>query len=169
MNSKRMPIPGRTMGDLQEGQREQTMRCFVIISVGGFMAGLCLISPAIAQPCPGKTTPEVEACKCLRLGSSEDVLKRYVSAAATRAKREGGDKTLQSFLASQAAWTNFRNQECNAVALSWQPGSIANTMALSCRDRLTVERSHEVWENWLRYMDSTPADLPEPLPPDKPQ
>ncbi len=45
---------------------------------------------------------------------------------------------------------------------SHDPELIAAIKAIWCKTKLTKQRTHELWENFLTYMDSTPPVLPEP-------
>jgi len=127
-------------------------------------AFICLaISPASAEPCKGVTTPGVQACQAADLTHAEEELSRYVAAAKARiAKDDHPDQTVQRFDAAQTTWTQYRKSECDAVYEAWSSGTIRGSMALECMRRVTETRTHDVWRNWLVYVDRTPATLPEP-------
>ncbi|WP_083835117.1 lysozyme inhibitor LprI family protein [Alishewanella jeotgali] len=61
-----------------------------------------------------------------------------------------------------ANWQAYRLSHCNSVYMQWRDGSIRGVMAFSCKTQLTKQRSHDIWKNFLSYMDGTPAILPEP-------
>ena len=94
--------------------------------------------------------------------SADDELNRYWKAAVERLENDGQADTLAQLRTSQRTWLRFRDAECEAVAASWRPGSIASTMQGECVDRLTRARTRTIWASWLTYADSTPPILPRP-------
>lgn len=66
--------------------------------------------------------------------------------------------------AAQDAAEESRKQECGAVYEQWKAGTIRNAMALRCEIRLIDQRTHDIWQNWLTYQDSSEPMLPEPGP-----
>ena len=117
---------------------------------------------AAVPTCPGNSTPEVEACLQIRLDRTDAERRRYTDAAIERISKEDPAEVLASFRNGETAWTKYRDAECGAVDVRWSAGTIRGTMSLVCERRLTEARTHEVWLNWLTYMDSTPPLLPEP-------
>lgn len=117
---------------------------------------------AMALPCPGTTTPEVETCLRSQLAQSQATLERYIVAATRRAYKENTTQASKAFSDAQAAWSTYRDNECAAVYSAWALGTIGNSMSLVCLRRLTEDRTHEIWHDWLTYPDSTPPVLPEP-------
>ncbi|MFL7035462.1 lysozyme inhibitor LprI family protein [Vibrio lentus] len=69
---------------------------------------------------------------------------------------------VSSIKMAQDSWQAYMTAHCDSVYTQWRDGSIRGLMALSCKTKLTKQRTHEVWENFLTYMDSTPPVLPEP-------
>ena len=129
---------------------------------------------AAVPVCPGQTTREDEACLQLTLDGAEAELQHYTDAATKRIDEMGaylkqiGDQdnsteVLGGFHKGEAAWAAYRKAACDAVYVSWSGGTIRGAMALTCETRITEERTHEVWRNWLTYGDSTPPVLPEPI------
>lgn len=94
--------------------------------------------------------------------SADEELNRYWRAAVERLEGDKKTETLTQLRASQRTWLRFRDAECEAVAASWRPGSIASTMQGECVDRLTRARTRTIWASWLTYADSTPPILPRP-------
>lgn len=120
-------------------------------------------APASADKpeCPdAQTTPEINACFAAKLDEAEARRGRYFAAALDR--KAGEDRVLAAMHAGQAAFEGYRDAECGAVLEDWIDGTIRTAMALSCRIALTEARTHDIWESWLTYMDTTPPDLPEP-------
>lgn len=129
---------------------------------------------AEASVCHGEMTPQVEACLRSRLSDVEVELQHYTDAAIRRIGEEGAAskeyggqddsaEILAAFHKAEAAWADYRRAACDAVYESWSTGTIRGAMALTCETRITEERTHEVWRNWLTYMDRTPPVLPEPV------
>jgi len=113
--------------------------------------------------CPDAiTTIDMNQCLAGIAGAREERLQHYLSAALDR--NADNPDVAAAIQASQQAFEAYREGECGAVYEDWKGGTIRNAMALGCRIRLTDERTHTVWRNWLTYMDSTPPMLPEPGP-----
>lgn len=123
--------------------------------------------PQAQANCPDGSTIEINDCQSAVLAKAEAELKRYLAAARQRLQTDAADdpgvaKSLAQFDKVQAAWTAYREADCDALYDYWSGGSIRNTIALTCKIDLTRARTHTVWSEYLTYMDSTPPDLPEP-------
>lgn len=115
-------------------------------------------------PCPGGTTPAVEACLSARMTKADGELARYLAAARGRLRRDREpDATVRAFEAAERAWIRYRDAECGAVYVHWSGGTIRNAEAISCRIQLSQLHAHTVWRQWLTYADTTPPILPEPI------
>ena len=130
------------------------------------LAMTMMLQSEVIKPDCGGSTLEVNACVADKLDRANKALEKYVQAATDRHTDENGksDSVALGIQASQSAFEAYRDIECDAVFEDWIGGTIRTVMSLECRLRLTDERTHTVWENWLRYMDSTPPILPEPKP-----
>jgi uncharacterized protein YecT (DUF1311 family) len=117
-----------------------------------------------AHTCKGSTTPEVNACAALELKASKARLDKYLQAAFDRYGEDEDAAVRLGIEASQNAFEAYRATECATVYENWKGGTIRGAMELSCEIELTDERTHQVWANWLQYMDSSPPILPEPKP-----
>jgi len=53
--------------------------------------------------------------------------------------------------------------ECSAVYQKWIDGTIRGLMGGSCSIKLIKRRTHDIWEAYLTYMDSSKSILPEPI------
>lgn len=105
-------------------------------------------------------TLEINRCAANELSAAELELKRYLSASL---ERHYFDPSLVAAINSaQAAWQAYKNAHCDAVYTQWREGSIRGVMTLACKTSLVKQRSHELWENFLTYADSTAPVLPEP-------
>ncbi|CAH7037674.1 LprI domain-containing protein [Vibrio chagasii] len=105
-------------------------------------------------------TLEINHCAALELESAQVELEKYLAASfehnADDTELVGGIKVAQE------SWQAYMTAHCDSVYTQWRDGSIRGLMALSCKTKLTKQRTHEVWDNFLTYMDSTPPVLPEP-------
>lgn len=126
------------------------------------LPALLLPSKSFAHSCSSGTTDDIEACRYRHVKTSEETLEKYITAASKRLTQKGKTRALATFYSGQKNWSLYRSQECDSVALFFQPGTIADLMKIDCLQKLTDVRMHEVWNNWLRYMDSTLPILPEP-------
>ncbi len=66
--------------------------------------------------------------------------------------------------ATQAAAEQYRQLACADVYEHWKDGTIRNAMMLRCEIRLIDQRTHDIWQNWLTFQDSSDPILPEPEP-----
>lgn len=121
---------------------------------------------AAADPCPGSTTREVEQCLAADLVRADAELNRYYAAAVRRLTDERQQAALSELRASERAWIQHRDAECDAVWEYWKGGTIRGTFSTECRVRLTRDRTIAIWSNWLTYVDSTPPVLPRPEEPE---
>lgn len=125
-----------------------------------------LLAMAAATACPGFTTPQVEACYSKKLDADMAAMRQYRQAALDRVCKIAAcedDKTVSAaFLKAEQAWYTYRDAECGAVYENWSQGTVRGLMAIQCRRRLTQQRTHAIWTNWLTYADRTPPILPEP-------
>ena len=121
------------------------------------------IDDAQAAPCPGETTLEINDCLAQQLKAAQARLDKYFQAAIERHADDQPAVRL-GIESSEKAFQAYRGIECSTVYEDWKEGTIRNAMALGCEIQLTDSRTHTIWSNWLRYMDSTPPVLPEPKP-----
>jgi len=106
------------------------------------------------------TTLEINQCASISLESAQLELDQYLEASF---KHNAYDEELvNSIKVAQDSWQAYMTAHCDSVYTQWRDGSIRGLMALSCKTELTKKRTHEVWGNFLTYMDSTPPVLPEP-------
>ncbi|TEW42685.1 lysozyme inhibitor LprI family protein [Psychromonas algicola] len=106
------------------------------------------------------TTPQINYCAGVELEKAEAEMNTYL----TKSKEHNGHdmELIKSIEVAQKAWTNYANAHCDAIYTQWRGGTIRGLMSLSCKTKVTKQRTHEIWANFLTYMDSTPAVLPEP-------
>jgi uncharacterized protein YecT (DUF1311 family) len=137
------------------------------LSFSAIFAAASVAAAAHQPPCPGDSTLEINNCLSGQLDAANAVLKRYVATARARIASDTSDPaatktTLAAFDKAEALWGQYREAECDAVYDNWIAGTIRGAMSLNCQIDLTMRHTHNVWANWLTYMDSTPPVLPEP-------
>jgi uncharacterized protein YecT (DUF1311 family) len=142
-----------------------------MISLTILAAATSLAAQPAPAHCPGDNTLEINACLAGQLEAADTRLGRYVAAARTRVQRDakesddaGGPRTLADFDKGEKLWSAYREAACGAVYDAWSGGTIRGAMELTCELALTRAHTHDVWSEWLTYMDSTPPILPEPAP-----
>ncbi|MBB1391797.1 DUF1311 domain-containing protein [Shewanella sp. SG44-6] len=69
---------------------------------------------------------------------------------------------LEALQLSQRDWLTYRESYCHAIYQLWRGGTIRGVMYQGCMLQLTVQRTHNIWQNYLTYMDSSEPILPEP-------
>ncbi|WP_432452422.1 MULTISPECIES: lysozyme inhibitor LprI family protein [unclassified Agarivorans] len=106
------------------------------------------------------STLDINYCAGIELDLAEQQMQRYL---ATSLKHNEDDpELLDAIKLAQQDWRKYYKSHCDSVYTQWREGSIRGVMALSCKTKLTKLRTHQLWENFLTYMDSTPPVLPEP-------
>ncbi|MEZ9884624.1 lysozyme inhibitor LprI family protein [Vibrio splendidus] len=105
-------------------------------------------------------TIEINQCAAIELESAQAELDKYLAASFEHNAYDA--ELVASIKKAQDSWQAYMSAHCNSVYTQWRDGSIRGLMALSCKTTLTKQRTHEVWANFLTYMDSTPPVLPEP-------
>ncbi len=105
-------------------------------------------------------TLEINHCAALELESAQLELEKYLAASFEHNSYYA--ELVSSIKSAQESWQAYMTAHCDSVYTQWRDGSIRGVMALSCKTKLTKQRTHEVWENFLTYMDSTPPVLSEP-------
>jgi len=69
---------------------------------------------------------------------------------------------IKSIDLAQKSWIAYAQSHCDSIYTMWREGTIRGGMHLSCKTKVTKERTHQIWANFLTFMDSTPPALPEP-------
>lgn len=111
--------------------------------------------------CDG-TTFEINKCLAQVLQRADERRQKYFD---TAVGGSGNESDLaKSMRKSRAGFEAYRSHECASVYEQWKDGSIRNAMLLRCSIRLTDQRTHDIWQHWLTYQDSTEPILPEPGP-----
>ncbi|MEZ8602625.1 lysozyme inhibitor LprI family protein [Vibrio splendidus] len=105
-------------------------------------------------------TIDINHCAAIELESAQAELDKYLTASFEHNAYDA--ELVASIKKAQESWQAYMSAHCSSVYTQWRDGSIRGLMALSCKTTLTKQRTHEVWANFLTYMDSTPPVLPEP-------
>ncbi|MEZ9740069.1 lysozyme inhibitor LprI family protein [Vibrio splendidus] len=105
-------------------------------------------------------TIEINQCAAIELESAQAELDKYLTASFEHNAYDA--ELVASIKKAHESWQAYMTAHCSSVYTQWRDGSIRGVMALSCKTTLTKQRTHEVWANFLTYMDSTPPVLPEP-------
>ena len=105
-------------------------------------------------------TLEINHCAAVKLDLAQAELDKYLK---TSLEHNASDPELvQAIKFAQKDWQAYMSSHCDSVYTQWREGTIRGVMAISCKTELTKQRTHEIWQNFLSYMDSTPPVLPEP-------
>ncbi|MBA5682052.1 DUF1311 domain-containing protein [Photobacterium damselae subsp. damselae] len=105
-------------------------------------------------------TIQINQCAAIKLETAQAQLVQYLKASLTHNAND--PELVEAIKVAQKDWQAYMTAHCNAVYTQWREGTIRGAMAISCKTELTEQRTHELWQNFLTYMDSTPAVLPEP-------
>lgn len=116
---------------------------------------------SVTYDCDG-TTLEMNQCMADILAKAESRQAEYLAAAVER--HSDRPDLVAMIRAGDDAFVAYGKAECGAVWEDWKDGSIRTIMSLTCSIGLADKRTHDIWENWLTYMDSTPPVKPEPGP-----
>ncbi|PTY38331.1 hypothetical protein BGP77_15730 [Saccharospirillum sp. MSK14-1] len=127
------------------------------------LAGLLLTVSAVtlAEDCSDAiNTIDMNECLSSNFTVARTEMNNYLQASLDRYAHD--PELIQSINVAQKDWDTYRTSNCDAVHTKWRRGTIRDAMAISCGIRLTEQRTHELWENYLTFADSTPPVLPEP-------
>lgn len=106
------------------------------------------------------STPEINHCAYLELEQAQAELTQYLQ---TSYEHNAHDPELiESIKVAQKDWQTYVKSHCDSIYMQWREGTIRGVMAISCKKTLTKQRTHEIWSNFLTYMDNTQAVLAEP-------
>ncbi len=106
------------------------------------------------------TTLQINYCASIELALAQAELAQYLEA--TFEHKSHDPELVKSIKVSQEDWLAYRSSHCDSVYTQWRDGTIRGVMAISCKTKLTKQRTHEIWTNFLTYMDDTPPVLAEP-------
>ena len=107
-----------------------------------------------------KTTVETNDCISAQIQNAKKELAKYLKASKHRLASE--PKVAEELDKSQKAWLLYRDSHCGAIYQYWIEGSVRGAMAGNCILKQTRRRTHDLWEAYLTFVDTTPPILPEP-------
>lgn len=107
------------------------------------------------------TTLEINYCAKMKLDKAEAEMQRYLKQSI--AQYTADSDVVESINIAQSAWQTYSKSQCDSVFTVWRDGTIRVVMTLSCKTKLTQQRTHELWSQYLTYMDSSEPVLPEPI------
>lgn len=104
---------------------------------------------------------DIRSCAAIAAKHAGETLDLYYRMA--KLKLAGDDPAIAALNKSQLAWNDYLESHCHAVYELWASGSIQNRKYDNCTQRLSRQRTYEIWSAYLTYIDSTPPVLPEPI------
>ncbi|MDY6925294.1 MAG: lysozyme inhibitor LprI family protein [Pseudomonadota bacterium] len=139
----------------------------ILLAAALISVGQDPVGPPLDCRSPSNTI-EMNDCAAADVVKEEARMATYLAAAIDVLRDEAESPELAAAVvaelqSSQKAWQAYADSACRTVYTRWQSGTIRNLMALGCRERLALERTHTLWADYLVYLDSTPPTLPEPL------
>jgi uncharacterized protein YecT (DUF1311 family) len=106
------------------------------------------------------STYALNVCIASEVEATNAELDKYLGMALEKSSEEIA--VVDLLVKSQESWLAFRRDYCDATYETWSGGTIRGVMFGKCMLKLTKQRTHQIWEDYLTYMDSTPPLLPEP-------
>jgi uncharacterized protein YecT (DUF1311 family) len=103
-----------------------------------------------------------EASKCLQaeVSRADAAMQQYLTASK---KRHAADRSrLDQIESSQSFWLKLEVGKCRRVNLLPRDQDKHTAEILHCLNRMTRERTHQIWERFLKNQDGAPPVLPEP-------
>lgn len=121
---------------------------------------------AIAAGADCDSTDSVEnEIRCLQIDVKEadTSMQHYLTAIMRRHPDTHPLTSRASAEPSQNLWLKWRESRCRKVGLRPRDDAKLEAQYLRCRYIVTRERTHELWEKYLKRSDGGPPELPEPL------
>ncbi|MGX9462866.1 lysozyme inhibitor LprI family protein [Shewanella sp. A14] len=134
------------------------LSCMMLFS-GGIWAHETSLKGAVDCDNP-MTTIEINDCAKLTVDEAQTRLDKYIAKA--NEKYHDDPKAVEALQLSQRDWLTYRESYCHAIYQLWRNGSIRGVMYHECMLQLTVQRTHNIWQDYLTFMDSSEPLLPEP-------
>lgn len=135
------------------------MKTFLAFGIG--LLAFCVMADEQPFDCDNAVnTREINACAALELDEADAMLDYYLAAALERSSHDS--ELVEAITLAQIDWTQYLESHCGSVYTMWREGTIRGVITLSCKTRMTRQRAHELWENFLTYADGSPPVLPEP-------
>lgn len=106
------------------------------------------------------TTADMNYCARQDVIKAEDTMNTYLIATINANRHD--TETVEAIMQSQTDWQKYRDSYCDAVYSHWRDGTIRGVMSISCEQALTEQRTHQLWQDFLRPMDDEEAVLSKP-------
>lgn len=106
------------------------------------------------------TTVDINQCAAIELKSEQAKLDKYLKASFEHNSHD--PKLVAAIKLAQQGWQAYMSSHCGSLYTQWRTGTIREIIAINCKTELTQQRTYELWEHFLTYMDSTPPVLPDP-------
>lgn len=106
------------------------------------------------------STPEINACASIELDLARREMVQYLEASLEHNAHDA--ELVDAIHVAQKDWEAYYTSHCDSVYTKWRGGTIRVLVTISCRTKLTKQRTHELWENFLTYVDGPPPVLSEP-------
>ncbi|OEF27470.1 lysozyme inhibitor LprI family protein [Vibrio rumoiensis] len=106
------------------------------------------------------TTMDMNTCSAMELKAAQTEMSRYLEASLNQ--QADDPEVVESIKTAQKDWHNYYTSHCHSVYEKWREGTIRGVMFTSCKTELTKQRTHELWKNFLTFMDDSEPVLPEP-------
>jgi len=105
------------------------------------------------------TTLDIVQCQQVELEQAEAKMTRYLEASLDRYQ----DPEISTLIeAAQQHWLAYRKASCDAQYQIWREGSIRGLMAVACLLAQTEQRTLQLWQDYLTFMDDSDPILPDP-------
>ncbi|KLV04014.1 hypothetical protein ABT56_15395 [Photobacterium aquae] len=106
------------------------------------------------------TTIDMNRCAAIERDAARVEMERYLNA--SLAHNAHDPELIEAIKQAQQDWEQYADSHCKSVYTLWRDGTIRGVMGISCQIETLQQRTHDLWANFLTYMDNTPAVLPEP-------
>ena len=122
------------------------------------------------EGCDG-TTGQMLECNIEHSRRADLELERYLAAVRRKLADDAAEnaddwpdtkETLPRFEAAQAAWSAYRENECEAVRASTLGGGFRDVMYQICWANMTRDRTTSIWSTWLANLEGVTPALPDP-------
>ncbi|WP_149450075.1 hypothetical protein [Escherichia albertii] len=140
----------------------------VLIEPGSSLNGGVVTFYISCSDMPQNTTIDIDNCLRIQLTQIEWVRNKYSTAALNRLKEDHKNEPqclrdlTEAFDAESEAWSELVEKASTSVESDASGGVTTNSAIASRQISLQKLRTHDIWEHWLRFEDSTPPVLPEP-------
>lgn len=135
------------------------MNKYLILIAAAFSLSLSASEPKL--DCDNViTTLDMNQCAAIGLKAADTEMHQYLEKSYQH--NDYDPELIEAIKLAQKDWETYMKAHCDSVYTQWRDGTIRGVMAISCKTKLTKQRTHDIWENFLTYMDTTPPVLPEP-------